>query len=423
MLEPKIKTKGDKIYKDGRNDTRFPYRFEVLAIPIKNYGEKSIIISGVNYSTSINNKSYFTSDHFVYEWTHRRTKDFLEAWNIEGIIKNSMAGHNLDDNQNIPSEKLKQECVIICHLIAPKIAYSNGYGKSSLVLEPFCQAIPETIQEAILKIPSKPKYTGLSKKENKTIPKLPELVYEVLLDRWNAVRANPSILNSHSESYDPWSQSTVWYILREEKLLPLEVKYHISIIKEGTRKQVTAMISDICQTLPGSPKREQLGIFASPRASMYFDGTWHDVDIRQIPTLAGKGTVVLFVEKRGVVDQIKHIADDYGIAIVNTTGHLSEYAKDLIPAIIKEDGYVAILTDFDCAGIDIAEKVIEEIIELLGEKIVNKRVKRLGLFPEDLERFAITRAMVEEPYPKQSDKDKPQQPGTNVVNSIIEYAA
>jgi hypothetical protein len=45
----------------------------------------------------------------------------------------------------------------------------------------------------------------------------------------------------------------------------------------------------------------------------------------------------------------------------------------------------------------------------------------LGLFPEDLERFAITRAMVKEPYPKQSDK--PQQPGTNVVNSIIEYPA
>jgi 5S rRNA maturation endonuclease (ribonuclease M5) len=47
---------------------------------------------------------------------------------------------------------------------------------------------------------------------------------------------------------------------------------------------------------------------------------------------------------------------------------LSEYAKDLIPAIVKEDGYVAILTDFDCAGINIAEKVIEEIIDCLQKR-------------------------------------------------------
>lgn len=422
------KTKGDKVHKDSTNDTRYPYRFEVLAIPIKGEGQKTRIISSVNYSTSINNKSYFTSDHYVYQWTHRRTKDFLQAWNIEGIIRNSMAGHDIDDNQPIPNTKLKQNCVIICHLISQKIAYSNGYGKSSLILEPFCKAIPETIEEAMLKIPSKPKYTGLSIKENKTLPKIPDLVYEVLLKRWYAVQANPAILDPTSVYYDPWSLSTVFYITRDEKLLPLEAKYHISIIKEGTRRQITAMVSEICQKLPGSPKREQLGIFASPRASLYFDGTWHDVDVRDIANLAGKGTIVLFVEKRGVADQIKHLADIYGVAIVNTTGHLSEYAKDLIPAIIKEDGYVAILTDFDCAGINIAEKVIEEIIELLGEEIVNKRVKRLGLFLEDLERFIIgnnqvlQKITVEEPYPKQSKEDKQQQPASNVVSSIIEYA-
>ena len=230
----------------------------------------------------------------------------------------------------------------------------------------------------MLKIPSKPKYTGLSIKENKTLPKIPDLVYEVLLKRWYAVQANPAILDPTSVYYDPWSLSTVFYIARDEKLLPLEAKYHISIIKEGTRRQITAMVSEICQKLPGSPKREQLGIFASPRASLYFDGTWHDVDVRDIANLAGKGTIVLFVEKRGVADQIKHLADIYGVAIVNTTGHLSEYAKDLIPAIIKEDGYVAILTDFDCAGINIAEKVIEEIIELAWRGNSQQASKTIG---------------------------------------------
>ena len=29
-----------------------------------------------------------------------------------------------------------------------------------------------------------------------------------------------------------------------------------------------------------------IGIFASPRATMYVDGSWHNVDIDEIPSLA-----------------------------------------------------------------------------------------------------------------------------------------
>ena len=43
---------------------------------------------------------------------------------------------------------------------------------------------------------------------------------------------------------------------------------------------------------------------------------------------------------------------------------ISQYTqKDLIRKINENDGNVAILTDFDCAGIHIAEKVIAEDIE------------------------------------------------------------
>jgi hypothetical protein len=65
-------------------------------------------------------------------------------------------------------------------------------------------------------------------------------------------------------------------------------------------------------------------------------------------------------------------ADLYGIAIVNTTGHLSEYARELISAIIKEDGYIGFLTDFDCAGINIAEKAIKEIIDLEKRRLTKE---------------------------------------------------
>jgi 5S rRNA maturation endonuclease (ribonuclease M5) len=127
--------------------------------------------------------------------------------------------------------------------------------------------------------------------------------------------------------------------------------------------------------LEGHPKREQLGIFASPRATMYVDGSWHNVNIDEIPSLAKKGTDVVFIEKRGVVEIIKYIGDIYGFAFVNTQGHFAEYPKDLIREIIDNGGNVLILTDFDCAGIHIAEKVIsdvvgEERIELIRDESV-----------------------------------------------------
>jgi hypothetical protein len=106
------------------------------------------------------------------------------------------------------------------------------------------------------------------------------------------------------------TQSTVWYNLRKQYLLPFEEKYGVTIIKENTREDVTAKISSICENdLECHPKREQLGIFASPRATMYVDGSWHNVDIDEIPTLAKKGTDVVFMEKRGVVEIVKYIAD------------------------------------------------------------------------------------------------------------------
>ena len=65
--------------------------------------------------------------------------------------------------------------------------------------------------------------------------------------------------------------------------------------------------------------------------------------------------------------KLSYIGDIYGIAFVNTQGHFAEYPKDLIREIIENGGNVAILTDFDCAGIHIAEKVISDVIEKRNE--------------------------------------------------------
>ena len=156
----------------------------------------------------------------------------------------------------------------------------------------------------------------------------------------------------------------------------------MTIIKENTREDVTSKISTICENdLEGHPKREQLGIFASPRAAMYVDGSWHNVDIDKLPSLAKKGTDVVFMEKRGVLEIVKYIGDIYGLAFVNTQGHFAEYPKDLIREIIENGGNVAILTDFDCAGIHIAEKVISDVLgeELFIESFLHDMMRRQNL--------------------------------------------
>lgn len=451
----------DTIYSD--KTIRFPFTFEVLAIPIrKQRQEESIVISGVNYSTSINNKSYFTSDHWVYSWDNEKGTH-LNAYNIEEIIRVSSAGADIRFDDNIAPKKQRKPCVIIVHLVSPRPEYKHGYGKSALKLEPYSTQIAELIEGVVKRIPLRNR-TAPSKEYEGPTGNLDLL----LAKRWAEVKANPGILDPNSPDYDPWTQSTVWYHLREEYLLPIERKYGVTLIKSGTRTTITAIISERCEKLEGSPKREQLGIFASPRATMYVNGQWYRIDIDSIPEVAGKGTDVIFIEKQGIVEIIKHLADRYGFAFVNTQGHFAEYPRNLVPEITKQGGNVVILTDFDCAGIHIAERIIADDITYnyvdkqgntsLEEKggyqyteYIGNKVRRLGIDTETLEYFiskvneegqTITVEVrqddgslteeeirtldlliehVQESYPKAEKAEDKQQPGVNVVTSLIRY--
>ena len=455
----------DTIY--SNKTIRFPYSFEVLAIPIKKQAqEESIIISGVNYSTSINNHSYFRAGNYSsgYNWTHQNGES-LSAMDIEEIIRVSSAGADINYDDNIASRKQRQPCVIIAHLVSPRPEYKHGYGKSTLKLEPYSTRMAETIEAVVKRIPLRNR-TAPSKEYEGLTGNLDLLLQR----RWQKVKENPLILDPISPYYDPWTQSTVWYHLREEYLLPIERQYHVTMIKKDTRTYITAMISERCEKLEGSPKREQLGIFASPRATMYVNGQWYRVDIDDIPALAGKGTDVIFIEKQGIVEIIKHLADIYGLAFVNTQGHFAEYPRNLVPEITEQGGNVVILTDFDCAGIHIAERIIADDVTYnyvddkgntsLEQKDgyhykehIGRKVKRLGIDMETLEYFmskvqeegqTITVEVrddetgnlneetittleqliehVQEPYPKAENKEDKQQPGVNVITSLIRYA-
>jgi hypothetical protein len=466
--DPKHDSK-DLIYEN--QGIKFPWYFEILAIPIKNRTGRSTTISGVNYSTSINNLSYFKADKYEYgyNWFHKNGTS-LSALDIEEILRVSAAGADITYNDNIPSNKQRQSCLIIAHLVTQRPEYKHGYGKSTLKLEPYSTQIAETIERLVKRIPLQNRV-----KPSKEYKGVTACLDELLQRRWDDVRRNPGILDRYSSDYDPWTQSTVWYHLREEYLLPIEKKFGVIMIKDNTRKDVTAMINERCEKLEGSPRREELGIFASPRATMYVNGQWYRVDIDEIPELAGKGTDVIFIEKQGVVEIIKHLADIYGIAFVNTQGHFADYPRDLVPRIIDNGGNVVILTDFDCAGIHIAERIIaddvyQEFLDHEGNPVTElkegmeyttkfhygERVKRLGIdldtldyFISKIERGEIEEGgikvkvrndddgelveklvttyeelqeLVEEPYPKTEQKDEKQQPGMNVITAIIRYA-
>ena len=146
-----------------------------------------------------------------------------------------------------------------------------------------------------------------------------------------------------------WTLNTVWYLF----LPTMEASVRDGIIRAVvTRDYFKKLISKICNK--AGIKREDLGIIAGVRAELYFDGTWTSVSFDAIEELAGKGTDIVFIEKEGVPEVLTEYADKYGIAMVNTRGYLTEYGKDLMTAAKISGANVAIMTDYDLTGINIA---------------------------------------------------------------------
>ena len=207
-IEKAIYKKAEGICQDDH--IRFPIIFEGLAIPIIDGSKEWKIIGGVNYSASVNNIRYFQGQYTnTYHWTYAKTARVLQASDIIQIIRKSETGEDIGNEANIPLGKQRQQCVIIVHLVAPRIEYQS-YGKSSLTLEPFQSDVAKTIEEVVSRIPLKSRYNPSSIKP----PSVTECLRELLKKRWEDVRRNPGILDPNSEDYDAMTQSTVWYNLK-----------------------------------------------------------------------------------------------------------------------------------------------------------------------------------------------------------------
>ena len=122
--EKAVYQKAERVYQDPR--IQFPFSFEVLTIPTIEGSKEWKIIGGVNYSTSVNNTRYFQGQYTnTYVWTHEKTGQVLQASDIMQIIRKSQAGEDVGDEANIPLGKQKQQCVLIVHLVAPRIEYQH----------------------------------------------------------------------------------------------------------------------------------------------------------------------------------------------------------------------------------------------------------------------------------------------------------
>lgn len=152
------------------------------------------------------------------------------------------------------------------------------------------------------------------------------------------------------------SQDNLWY-----NALPLFNKYDVTYSNDS-RDGFKTCIRDLCKE--HGVAREQIGLYASPWGAMYYRGQWHDISFDTIKELAKKGTDIIFIEKRDVVQSLGKYASKWGVALVNTHGHLSKYTEDLAELANIAGANIALLTDYDVPGILIASKLPDTVPRL-----------------------------------------------------------
>jgi hypothetical protein len=128
---------------------------------------------------------------------------------------------------------------------------------------------------------------------------------------------------------------------------------------EPKRETVKKWINKICKK--AGIARESLGIIAGSRAELYFDGEWSSVSFDAIDELAEKGTDVVSIEKEGVCEILTDHADKYGIALLNTRGHLTEYCEKVMIKSERLGGHVVMMADYEYAGVKIASETPTDV--------------------------------------------------------------
>jgi hypothetical protein len=342
----------------SQEDQRFPFIFEIAIVQsTKRLKEPLWLIESVNSSLPVSGNFIFSSNQNIFTWNVKGSEKVNEECGIYWILEKY--GYSYNEH-----ECKKPYNIVIANLISPKITYKD-YSKSRINLEPFAHDIAQTVYRVAAFS------SNLEKKGESNKLSIIDLERKLLYERYEQIKLNPEKKNT-----DIWTQSTIFYYLR-----PILEKAGIKL-STTTRKTIQGQyIKAICKEL--GVTRAELGIVAADRAQIYFRGRWEDVGIDELDTLMHYGVDVLIIEKEGAPQALSHYADEYGIALVNTRGFLTENVSILSSLAKKSNGNVAIITDFDISGMLIAIKA-------------PKGIPRIGIDFETLKYFGIKKSSLSE---------------------------
>jgi DNA topoisomerase VI subunit B len=177
-------------------------------------------------------------------------------------------------------------------------------------------------------------------------------------------------------------QQALWYKLRLQlansspQILEDAEKMHK--MRDDFPTQVVAEAKKLGRT------REELGIYAAARAEQYFRNQVNSVSWRAVDDLAKLGSDVIFIEKEGIAEALAPFAARRGIALINSRGYASHYARRLMQIARAAGANGFVLTDLDVDGLVIS--------------VNQKEVPRIGLDDRLLRKLNLTRSQLAEPY-------------------------
>ena len=339
----------------------FCYALEVVIAPRtdlgrNNAGQIEIIDSVNNNASSDGGGSYFSGGS--YRWEGRKRDYFtgdrerLYASSIRNIL--SECGFVTSGNYS----KRRKPCVMFINLRCRCIEWLGAKGKTQINTDPFASDIANAVSKLAYQMPS---YHGegntgsiyhdplLTCRDPNQVAR--DWLREFLKDRYEKVTADPSL-----KTRDRLTQSGVFYRIRR-LMKNANPPFEPPTDWETTRRGLTGNIRDVCKELWGDRvTREDLGIVASARAIMLYDGQSYPVDVDSIKRLANKGIGIIIIEKSGIADVLAPFAEQYHIALVHTQGRFTEYGKELVEEIKEVGSIVWTLTDYDADGVNIAKE-------------------------------------------------------------------
>jgi hypothetical protein len=296
------------------DESTFCYDVEVAIAPRTDLGRNhagqiEIIDSVNNNASSDGGGSYFSGGS--YRWEGRKRDYFtgdrerLCASSIRNIL--SECGFVISGTYS----KRRKPCVMFINLRCRCIEWLGAKGKTQINTDPFVNDIAKTVSKPAYQMPS---YhgegnTGSAYHDASITLRDPNQVArdwlrEFLKDRYEKVVADPSL-----KTRDRLTQSGVFYRIRR-LMKNANPPFEPPTDWETTRRGLTGNIRDVCKELWGDRvTREDLGIVASARAIMLYDGQSYPVDVDSIKRLANKGIGIIIIEKSGIADVLAPFAE------------------------------------------------------------------------------------------------------------------